>query len=322
MSGWETIGKDGKKPKKERRSKAIKTVEEKKTIEVEAKAKHKFDSLADAFTAIQDMEVTDYLKVGVYGEPGSGKSHFAATFPEPIYVIDTENRFARLGRKFPGKDIRVMHCYAEDDDGIFDPVATLHKMEQAISQIRALSKADTASVGTIVLDSASDVWQYSMEYMKIEHLTKDRFALVNREGWNWGIANKRNDAVVLKAVVQDAHVVLTGKIAYDDSGSTRGTWRKEVPYFVDVIIVVQCVDSDDDEEPAYFYTIEKCAENGRLQTQTHENLDYSNLYNMIYPSDINEATTSSATDESVQEKGTKKQKSKRANKEVKSDEEE
>ena len=318
MSGWETIGKDGKKPKKQRRSKAVKTVEETESTVEEKKT---FTKIEDVFTAISEMEVTDYLKVGVYGEPGSGKSHFAATFPEPIYVIDTENRFARLGRKFPGKDIRVMHCYAEDGDGIFDPVATLHKMEQAISQIRAMSKADTSSVGTIVLDSASDVWQYSMEYMKIEHLTKDRFALVNREGWNWGIANKRNDAVVLKAVVQDAHVVLTGKIAYDDSGSTRGTWRKEVPYFVDVIVVVQCVDSDDDEEPAYFYTIEKCAENGRLQTQTHENLDYSNLYNMIYPSDINEAQDDTP-DASVQEKTSKKQKSKRADKKVRADEEE
>jgi hypothetical protein len=319
MSGWETVGKNGKKPKAQRRSKKLKDEAEKEVKE--AAPAETFASIDDAFTAIADMEVTDYLKVGIYGEPGSGKSHFAATFPEPIYVIDTENRFARLGRKFPGKDIRVMHCYAEDKDGIFDPVATLHKMEQAISQIRKMSKEKTSSVGTIVLDSTSDVWQYSMEYMKIEHLTKDRFALVNREGWNWGIANKRNDAVVLKSIVQDAHVVLTGKIAYDDSGSTRGTWRKEVPYFVDVIIVVQCVDSDDDEEPSYFYTIEKCAENGRLQTQTHEDLTYSNLYNMIYPTLIDEAEDGAAISETEEEKP-RKQKSKRKNKKVTKDEEE
>ena len=277
MSGWEKVG-TKKTTKSRRRSKEVRAEGKDETA-----PKEQFASIDDAFTAIQDMEVTDYLKVGIYGEPGAGKSHFAASFPEPVYVIDTENRFARLGRKFPGKDIRVMHCYREDAEGIFDPVATLHQMEQAISTIRKLSKDDKSAVGTIVLDSTSDVWQYSMEYMKIEHLTKDRFALVNREGWNWGIANKRNDAVVLKAIVQDAHVVLTGKIAYDDSGSTRGTWRKEVPYFVDVIIVAQCVDSDDDEEPEYFYTIEKCAENGRLQTQVHQDLDYEKLYNLIYP---------------------------------------
>ena len=286
MSGWEKVG--NKKTKSRRRSTEVRAEGEDETTE-----KQTFASIEEAFTAIEEMEVTDYLKVGIYGEPGSGKSHFAASFPEPVYVIDTENRFARLGRKFPGKDIRVMHCYQEDSEGIFDPVATLHQMEQAISTIRKLSKDNKSAVGTIVLDSTSDVWQYSMEYMKIEHLTKDRFALVNREGWNWGIANKRNDAVVLKAIVQDAHVVLTGKIAYDDSGSTRGTWRKEVPYFVDVIIVAQCVDSDDDEEPQYFYTIEKCAENGRLQTQIHEDLNYDKLYNLIYPASEREEGESS-----------------------------
>ena len=318
MSGWETVGKN---PKEEKKAKTKSRRRSKELNVAEETPKETFATIEDAFTAISEMEVTDYLKIGIYGEPGSGKSHFAATFPEPIYVIDTENRFARLGRKFPGKDIRVMHCYAEDGDGIFDPVATLHKMEQAISQIRTMIKQDKSSVGTIVLDSTSDVWQYSMEYMKIEHLTKDRFALVNREGWNWGIANKRNDAVVLKAVVQDAHVVLTGKIAYDDSGSTRGTWRKEVPYFVDVIIVVQCVDSDDDEEPTYFYTIEKCAENGRLQTQTHENLTYDNLYKMVYPALEHEAEVDTPVPKGKKEKS-KVKKSKSADKEVESSEEE
>lgn len=302
MSGWEKVG-TKKTTKSRRRLKEVKAEGKVATPE-----KEQFATMDEAFTAIQDMEVTDYLKVGIYGEPGAGKSHFAASFPEPVFVIDTENRFARLGRKFPGKDIRVMHCYREDAEGIFDPVATLHQMEKAISTIRKIAKDDKSAVGTIVLDSTSDVWQYSMEYMKIEHLTKDRFALVNREGWNWGIANKRNDAVVLKAIVQDAHVVLTGKIAYDDSGSTRGTWRKEVPYFVDVIVVAQCVDSDDDEEPQYFYTIEKCAENGRLQTQVHENLDFGNLYNLIYPDSEREAADSTPK----QAKNKRKSKAKKA----------
>lgn len=309
MSGWENVG-NKKQAKSRRRSKELKTTEE--------ETQETFQSIDDAFTAIQDMEVTDYLKVGIYGEPGAGKSHFAATFPEPIYVIDTENRFSRLGRKFPGKDIKVMHCYKEDAEGIFDPVATLHQMEKAISTIRKIAKEDSTKVGTIVLDSTSDVWQYSMEYMKIEHLTKDRFALVNREGWNWGIANKRNDAVVLKAIVQDAHVVLTGKIAYDDSGSTRGTWRKEVPYFVDVIIVAQCVDSDDDEEPQYYYTIEKCAENGRLQTQIHEDLNYDKLYNLVYPGRNDEAADSGKP---KNKKTKRKSKSKKATEEKAEEEE-
>jgi len=276
MSGWDNVKKE--KPKKVTKSRRKKPKGSERTKDVvQETIVHESTAL---FTNIEDCTVSDKLKVGVYGDPGSGKSHFAASFPEPIFVIDTENRFARLNRKFPGKDIRVMHCYAETPDGIFDPVAALHKAEIAISAARSMCKE--GDVGTIVIDSASDIWQMSQEYMKVEHLNRDRFALVNREGWNWGIANQRNDSIIMKALVQDCHVVITGKASYDDAGLGRGTWRKDVPFQCDVIVYVQCVDSDEEEDPEYRYTIEKCAENGRLQTRVIENLDYENLYNAVY----------------------------------------
>ena len=274
MSGWDSVASNEPKKVQRNRRKSKKTGGEIK----EEKPKSTAD---DFFSPISECEVSDKLKVAVYGDPGSGKSHFAASFPEPVFVIDTENRFARLGSKYPGKDIRVMHCYEEDDEGLFDPVATLHKAEVAIARARAACK--DGAVGTIVIDSASDIWVMAQEYMKVEHLSRDRFALVNREGWNWGIANKRNDAVVMKALVQDCNVVVTGKAAYDEAGLSRGTWRKDVPYAADVILYLSCAQDDESEEPIYTATIEKCAENGLLQTTVHENMDYEQLYNLVNP---------------------------------------
>ena len=270
MSGWDSVAETPKK---------IERTRGKKKMPKESEAKPSV--VDDFFTPIEDCEVSDALKVAVYGDPGSGKSHFAASFPEPIFVIDTENRFARLGKKFPGKDIRVMHCYSEDDEGLFDPVATLHNAEIAVSRARKAAKAGDGAVGTIVIDSASDIWVMAQEYMKTEHLNRDRFALVNREGWNWGIANKRNDAVVMKALVQDVHVVVTGKSAYDEAGLSRGTWRKDVPYQADVIIYLCCTQEDEEDEPTYTATIEKCAENGALQTTTHDDLTFEKLYQLV-----------------------------------------
>lgn len=272
MSGWDSVATN--EPKKIERKRGNKKMS--KDAEVKETKPKVVD---DFFTPIDECEVSDALKVAVYGDPGSGKSHFAASFPEPIFVIDTENRFARLGKKFPGKDIRVMHCYREDDEGLFDPVATLHNAEIAVSRARKAAKE--SGVGTIVIDSASDIWVMAQEYMKTEHLNRDRFALVNREGWNWGIANKRNDAVVMKALVQDVHVVVTGKAAYDEAGLSRGTWRKDVPYQADVIIYLCCTQEDEEDEPTYTATIEKCAENGALQTTTHNDLTFDKLYTLI-----------------------------------------
>ena len=84
MSGWDNLS--AKPVKKERRSRKPggKNIEEPKPVETPT-----FNNID--FVPIEDSPVTDQLKIGIYGEPGSGKSHFCATMPEPIFVIDTEN---------------------------------------------------------------------------------------------------------------------------------------------------------------------------------------------------------------------------------------
>ena len=96
MSGWDNVKKEKPQKVKKTRRKAPKG-SDRTTDEGQEGIVHSSNAL---FTNIADCTVSDKLKVGVYGDPGSGKSHFAASFPEPIFVIDTENRFAMLNRKF------------------------------------------------------------------------------------------------------------------------------------------------------------------------------------------------------------------------------
>ncbi|MGH7900322.1 MAG: hypothetical protein ACRENZ_01150, partial [Thermodesulfobacteriota bacterium] len=50
------------------------------------------------------------VKAFVWGSYGVGKTHFALSFPEPIYVISTEFGVGQLQKQFPNKDIRIMEC--------------------------------------------------------------------------------------------------------------------------------------------------------------------------------------------------------------------
>jgi hypothetical protein len=93
------------------------------------------------------------LKVLVWGEPETGKTHFALTFPPPIYVIDTEFGTAPLLPKFKGKEVYVFPACQLDADVKVDPVQSIEAVEEAISKLGRLDK------GTIVLDSATDLWQ-------------------------------------------------------------------------------------------------------------------------------------------------------------------
>jgi len=47
------------------------------------------------------------LKILVWGEPEVGKTHFALTAPEPVYVVDTEYGVAPVLRHFKHKRIFV-----------------------------------------------------------------------------------------------------------------------------------------------------------------------------------------------------------------------
>ncbi|MEK0348007.1 MAG: hypothetical protein QQN44_06725, partial [Nitrosopumilus sp.] len=42
------------------------------------------------FTTLSEAKAKRGLKIGIYGDYATGKTHFALTATEPIYIIDTE----------------------------------------------------------------------------------------------------------------------------------------------------------------------------------------------------------------------------------------
>jgi len=104
------------------------------------------------------------LKVLIFGEPEVGKTHFALTFPEPIFVIDTEFGVAPLLSKepFKNKDIRVFEaCQLDVDTVEVDPIKSIEAVEQAITALQRVDK------GTIVIDSATDIWQWLVAWLEV-----------------------------------------------------------------------------------------------------------------------------------------------------------
>ena len=107
-----------------------KKVEKAKAVEVKKPS--------DLFTPIKEVNQRRGLKVMIWGDTECGKTYFALSFPEPIYVISTEFGVSQLQHHFPDKDIRIMECsepYTEtpgkaDEDEPFaiDPVRSLEKV--------------------------------------------------------------------------------------------------------------------------------------------------------------------------------------------------
>ena len=93
-------------------------------------------------------------RVLIFGNPGTGKTHFAESMPGPVYILDSENRAKIIIGKFKNKDgtqkrIYVKQWRTQDDLELYIEIA-----------IKALNNhyAETGERGTLVVDSYTKAW--------------------------------------------------------------------------------------------------------------------------------------------------------------------
>lgn len=91
-------------------------------------------------------------KLMFWGNESTGKSHACYTMPEPICFIDTEHKADDIAHKFSDKTVKIWQ--PEN----FDEAVTAR--DQALSFLSEY-EAKVGDVGTIVVDSMSDMWQWA-----------------------------------------------------------------------------------------------------------------------------------------------------------------
>lgn len=229
------------------------------------------------FRPLREIAPERRLKVGVYGKAEVGKTHFALTFPAPVYVIDTEFGVVPLSKKFADKDIRVFECFVVDEKNKKgNPVLSLMQVENAVKELANVSE------GTIVIDSISDVWTW--EEMRMREIVEQTGRQVYQ--FDWGIANRHYLELIRQLLSYPVNLVLTAKArdVYGSEGQRlegliEPRWQRDTEYLMDVVIRL---DKRTMAQPnvglitRYVGTIEKCrAErqfNKEIQDLTYDKL--------------------------------------------------
>ena len=265
-----------------------KKVEKAKAVEVKKPS--------DLFTPIKEVNQRRGLKVMIWGDTECGKTYFALSFPEPIYVISTEFGVSQLQHHFPDKDIRIMECsepYTEtpgkaDEDEPFaiDPVRSLEKVELATEALKDVTK------GTIVIDSVSDIWSWLGMWLHYNAQTstskKSGKEFMMRTEWQH--ANAKYRWLIMRLLSRPCHVVFTSRsgAVYDSNGNltaqTKAKAQGESAYYVDVYIKAQKRPMPVEENGKVtsrmvtkrMATLEKCRFNAVNNLQV-ENLTFDNL---------------------------------------------
>ena len=183
--------------------------ENKKKME-EAKRMTDTDIGEVKFKTLQEAEKKRGLKIGIYGDFATGKTHFSLTASEPIFIIDTELGVSPLAHQFVGKNINIIDVSEKDGNKSF------MKVMKAVELIE-----QQEHIGTVVVDSVSDLWDYAQEYAKVNIFKikpQDRLA----QQWDWGVINKLYLNLILRLIKLDCNVILTAREGeiYAGAGNT------------------------------------------------------------------------------------------------------
>lgn len=162
------------------------------------------------------------------GGQGTGKTYTTlSSFPEPVFVIDTELRADITANELPDRDIRVF----QPGEISFEDVDPDNPLEDAIDVTRSLDNINNAVVklvqgykegeidgGTVVLDSATDLWSWCQEWgkqrlMQENDVNEANFRLENQ--FDWGMIKNKHarilNGVCTLARKYDAEVVFTAR---------------------------------------------------------------------------------------------------------------
>lgn len=240
------------------------------------------------FQKLSAAEPVKYYKTAVHGLQKSGKTRFSLTAPGPIYVIMTEPGLRPLIKLFPNKEIYFVDVYEVDPTGVFEvePLKTLAKIDSAVRYIRAMVCANPQSVGTVVVDSVTDIWKWVQEWMKADILKIDKTARV-RQQWDWGYANSKYQNIIMQLLSLPTHLILTAQDKEEYSGPGEGSgiysprWMNQTPYWVDIVIGLVKVRDPKTHTIKYMSTIEDSRHmNQDLQALAGieiENVDFDKL---------------------------------------------
>jgi len=222
------------------------------------------------FKLLSEAEKKRGLKIGIYGNFATGKTHFALTAPEPIYVIDTEMGASPLAYQFTGKYIKVLDVAEKDGSKSF------RKFEKAIDLIEKQEK-----IGTIVIDSVSDLWDYCQEYAKVNIFKikpQDRLA----QQWDWGIINKLYLSLILRLIKLDCNLIVTAREQEIYAGAGQPTnmvkpkWQKNTGFWVDFVIY-NVKKADKSGNVIFSSFVEKSRPIKNLMNKQFLNLDFNQL---------------------------------------------
>lgn len=160
------------------------------------------DSLVPGAMNVEEAAEKEHTsKILIWGNEGTGKSHFCYTMPEPVCYIDTENKADDIAHKFSDK---VVHIWQPND---FDEA--VEARDEAMNYLSEY-QAKKGKKGTIVVDSMDEMWKWAQYKYISKYMPNTNPEDANLSLEDWGPIKKIHNEGFRKEFERcDFHVAWT-----------------------------------------------------------------------------------------------------------------
>lgn len=233
------------------------------------------------FKNLSQAKISRGIKILSYGNFSTGKTHFALNSDKPIFIIDTENGASPLADKFP--DAKVINISNMDGDDV-DEKDEVNNYENFVNAVDYLCDLPDEQVGTIIVDSISDVWEWAQAYGKVKVF---KLSVMDRlkQQFDWGIINKLYLKPLQKLINKNCNVIITARESetYNGPGQPSGRFepkcQKKTPYWVDIVLYHEIKFMN--KQIQFFARIDKCRQKGELIGKIIENPSIEKIKEML-----------------------------------------
>lgn len=213
------------------------------TVEISGRKPLSADELASKFGAGKPSQITQYLNIMIYGNPGAGKTHLCGTaedhpMTKPILLFDVEGGTTTLRKRDDISVVRVKN-YAE----LWNPLAELSQMNEIPFR-------------TVIVDSVTELQKMDIgNLMKIAAAENGNLDADVPDMKRWGKSGNRIRAVVRRLRDMNCNTVFTAlaQTKRDTDGTVSsmpdlpGKLAADIPGFIDVVGYLY-VDTNDANE--------------------------------------------------------------------------
>ncbi len=223
------------------------------------------------FKTLLESKKNRGIKILSYGNFSTGKTHFALSSTKPVYIIDTENGASPLADKFPDANV-INICNVEGGDA--DDKDEVKNFENFQATIDYLIKLPDDQIGTIVVDSISDIWDWAQATAKTKIFKipiEQRFV----QQWDWAVPTKLYLKQLLKLINKNCNIIVVARAGeeYAGAGQPSGKYKpqcqKKTPYWVDIVLFHEVKFIN--KQLQFQAKIEKCRQKGEIINKIIEN---------------------------------------------------